>query len=546
MHHFLQKAVALLKASASNLTHPRSPTAQQHWPEVTKGTKQHQNALKHAEQLFGVGDYNAAAEVLEGAGKVRPRAWRILLQCYQRMHRFEDLCSTYESMPAEFQKEPTCRYLYVTAAANLQRSDVVERVVDDVLAEPDEPSAVEFLCKAFPIAAKLEPDRFDAVARCIVAHGAELAAKDFDAVLICAHHIQEKGSRENASHLEAVLKHSAADEKARAKLHIFKAQAHFLAGRYDRQLEAINDALAEQGIRPVSLIDAREPLTCENLKADIVGPPVHGPVVTILMPAYNSAETIGYALESLRCQTYRDLEVIVVDDASTDATAGIVAQVSASDRRIRLISLATNSGAFIARNVALAAARGEFVTNQDADDWAHPQKIAAAITELQRDNSIIATWVNHVRCSGAQGFRPLSSYIRPDASSLMFRRGPVMERMGWYDSVRAAGDGEFYFRMRRSFGPKSIRQLDRLLSFVSWSETSLSGGGDLRLDNDLGILGPARSAYTRSFGLWHETAEQLYMPFPLARRPFPAPQSLLPLGSVASQTADTPDTPRSP
>src|SRR5918994_1764075 len=120
MHHFLQKAVALLKASASNLTHPRSPTAQQHWPEVTKGTKQHQNALKHAEQLFGVGDYNAAAEVLEGAGKVRPRAWRILLQCYQRMHRFEDLCSTYESMPAEFQKEPTCRYLYVTAAANLQ------------------------------------------------------------------------------------------------------------------------------------------------------------------------------------------------------------------------------------------------------------------------------------------------------------------------------------------------------------------------------------------------------------------------------------------
>ena len=140
----------------------------------------------------------------------------------------------------------------------------------------------------------------------------------------------------------------------------------------------------------------------------------------------------------------------------------------------------------------------------------------------------MATWVEHVRCSRKRGFRALSGYFRPDASSLMFRRKPVMDRIGWYDSVRAAGDGEFHLRMERAFGRGSIRKIDKLLSFVSWSETSLSGGGVFQIDSDIGLFSPARSAYRRAFGLWHETTDRLYMPFPLERRPFPVPDNLLP------------------
>jgi glycosyltransferase involved in cell wall biosynthesis len=246
------------------------------------------------------------------------------------------------------------------------------------------------------------------------------------------------------------------------------------------------------------------------------------------MPAYNSEGTIGYALESLRKQTYQDIEVIIVDDASTDGTARIAAQFSELDPRFRVIDLKENSGAFVARNVGLAAAVGEYVTNQDADDWAHPQKIATAVGELQQNSSLVATWVEHVRCSSQRGFRALSGYIRPDASSLMFRREPVMHEIGWYDSVRAAGDGEFHLRMERSFGRHSIKQIEKLLSFVRWSDNSLSGGGVFGIDSDLGIFSPSRSSYRRSFGLWHETADHLYIPFPLQVRRFPAPEALRP------------------
>lgn len=312
------------------------------------------------------------------------------------------------------------------------------------------------------------------------------------------------------------------------KLDLYEGQVGFLEGQYERQLAAVNRLLESQGLYPIDLIDADFPFTCENLRAATVAAPVRGPLVSILMPAYNSAETIGYALESLRKQTYQDIEVIVVDDASSDDTASLVSAFSASDPRFRLVSLEKNSGAFVARNVALAAAMGDYVTNQDADDWAHPQKIASAVAELQRDSSIIATWVEHIRCSQQRGFRALSGYIRPDASSLMFRREPVLQKIGWYDSVRAAGDGEFHLRLERSFGRHSIRQISKILSFVRWSDTSLSGGGVFQIDSELGIFSPARSEYRRSFGLWHETAERLYMPFPLQVRPFPVPEVLRP------------------
>jgi hypothetical protein len=337
------------------------------------------------------------------------------------------------------------------------------------------------------------------------------------------------GAGSEAVLLEDSLRAMAVDRRRRMKLNILDAQIHFWNRRYDLQLAAVNKVLEGQGLGVVDLIDEKVPFSCGNLTvAGRVGMAATGPRVSILMPAYNSADTIGYALESLRQQTYRNIEVIVVDDASIDQTVQAVSRFSVVDPRFRLIILDRNSGTFIARNTALAAATGQYATNQDADDWAHPQKIATAVAELQRDKSLIATWVEHVRCSSEKGFRPLNGYLRPDASSLMFRRQPVIESIGWYDSVRAAGDGEFHLRMERNFGRRSIRQLGKLLSFVNWSEASLSGAGTFQIDSDLGLFSPVRSSYRRSFGQWHETAERLYMPFPLQKRPFPVPESLLP------------------
>jgi hypothetical protein len=436
-------------------------------------------------------------------------------------------------MPAEARRDFDCRHLYLLASANMKRFDVVEGVIRAVLKEPDSEDASAFLAKIYLFAENLSSTTGKTAVTRVLSHRASLAASHFDIILKCAHHLRSSGTVAEAHELEAVLRREARSDRNRSKIDILDAQIHFWSGRYDLQAEGINTVLARQGLDRVALKDARAPLSCDNLRAAVDATvPVRGPLVSILMPAYNCAQTLSYALESLRNQTYRDLEVIIADDSSDDETARIAAQCAEADPRFRVISLEQNSGAFVARNTALAAATGEFVTNQDADDWAHPQKIATAVAELQTNRSAVATWVEHIRCSRERGFRALNGYLRPDASSLMYRRRAVMERIGWYDSVRAAGDGEFHLRMERTFGRHSIVKIDKLLSFVNWSEATLSGGGVFAIDSELGLFSPVRSAYRRSFGLWHETTERLYMPFPLETRQFPAPDTLLPARTV--------------
>jgi teichuronic acid biosynthesis glycosyltransferase TuaG len=89
------------------------------------------------------------------------------------------------------------------------------------------------------------------------------------------------------------------------------------------------------------------------------------------MPAYNAAETIEASIDSVIGQTYKDWELIVVDDASTDQTASIVAKYKANDSRVKLLSLAQNGWLPNARNQGIAIATGEYLAFLDADDsWA--------------------------------------------------------------------------------------------------------------------------------------------------------------------------------
>jgi hypothetical protein len=85
------------------------------------------------------------------------------------------------------------------------------------------------------------------------------------------------------------------------KLDVYDGQIRFLERRYDLQLAAVNRLLARQALDSIDLIDSGSPFACENLKSiSSARPLVRGPRVSILMPAYNSEGTIGYALESLR------------------------------------------------------------------------------------------------------------------------------------------------------------------------------------------------------------------------------------------------------
>ena len=100
------------------------------------------------------------------------------------------------------------------------------------------------------------------------------------------------------------------------------------------------------------------------------------------MAAFNAEGTIEQAISSVLAQSWTNLELIVVDDGSSDATAERIEQIAGKDERVRLLRTKRRGGPYAARNQALAAARGEFITLHDADDWSHPQKIELQVCAL--------------------------------------------------------------------------------------------------------------------------------------------------------------------
>lgn len=104
--------------------------------------------------------------------------------------------------------------------------------------------------------------------------------------------------------------------------------------------------------------------------------------VSVVLPTFNRANTLGKAIQSVLSQTYENLELIVVDDGSTDNTEEVVR--SFSDRRIRYISLGRNKGAGVARNTGIDVARGEYIACQDDDSEWLPEKLEKQIKAFEK------------------------------------------------------------------------------------------------------------------------------------------------------------------
>jgi teichuronic acid biosynthesis glycosyltransferase TuaG len=107
------------------------------------------------------------------------------------------------------------------------------------------------------------------------------------------------------------------------------------------------------------------------------------PKVSILMPVRNGAGLLGAAIASVVAQEYRDWELLVIDDASSDDSARIAQDAAGSDARIIPIRLRENRGAAGARNAGLLQARGQFIAFLDADDRWMPEKLGLQIAFMQ-------------------------------------------------------------------------------------------------------------------------------------------------------------------
>ena len=113
------------------------------------------------------------------------------------------------------------------------------------------------------------------------------------------------------------------------------------------------------------------------------------PLVSVVMTAWNASPTIGRAIESVLTDHATDLECVVVDDGSTDATADLVAAIARRDPRVVLVALERNEGVSAARNAGLAAARGRWLAFLDADDRLLPGAIAALLATAERADALV-------------------------------------------------------------------------------------------------------------------------------------------------------------
>ena len=149
------------------------------------------------------------------------------------------------------------------------------------------------------------------------------------------------------------------------------------------------------------------------------------PTASIIVPAYNAADTLPETLDSLLAQSFRDFEIIIVDDGSTDATAD-VAYGYTLDPRVSIVSQA-NRGLAGARNSGIAAARGLYVGFCDADDLWAPGKLAAHVMHLDMNPDVGLSYSGSALVDGAG--RRLGLSQRPRllgvTAAHIFKRNPV-------------------------------------------------------------------------------------------------------------------------
>ena len=113
------------------------------------------------------------------------------------------------------------------------------------------------------------------------------------------------------------------------------------------------------------------------------------PNVSVVMPVFNGEAFVKEALESILNQSFKQFEIVVINDGSTDKTQEIVTRLASKDARIRLINHPKNSGLIPCLNEGLELAQGNYIARMDADDIAHPIRLQRQFEFLESNPQVI-------------------------------------------------------------------------------------------------------------------------------------------------------------
>jgi len=174
---------------------------------------------------------------------------------------------------------------------------------------------------------------------------------------------------------------------------------------------------------------------------------------SIVIPAYNAAPFLARCLESVFAQTLKPDEVIVVDDASSDNTASLAAELGA-----KVVSRKINGGLSAARNSGIQAASSEWIALLDADDVWLPEKLERQVACIRPEVVLIYTGIRFFDDNGTRGVVPavnpaialkMLRYRNPIPCTYLVRREALMRDGGYREDIRACEDWEMLVRLQR-------------------------------------------------------------------------------------------------
>jgi hypothetical protein len=201
-----------------------------------------------------------------------------------------------------------------------------------------------------------------------------------------------------------------------------------------------------------------------------------GPLVSIIMSAFEpDIALMEAAINSLNHQTHQNIEILVVDDASSPEKSTEIATLVYRFDKARLLRVPVNSGPYVGRNLAISQAKGSFIAIHDADDWAHPQLLEAQIDIFNDAPEIRVVSANHIRIDQA-------GHVQLERDFVIFGDGPmtsmfrssVFDEVGPFAEVRSRGDVEMRERLIVYYGKHAEYVLNLPLKFCFADSGTLS------------------------------------------------------------------------
>lgn len=220
------------------------------------------------------------------------------------------------------------------------------------------------------------------------------------------------------------------------------------------------------------------------------------PLVSVIIPAYNSARYLPEAIESVLRQTFTDLELLVIDDGSTDETAAVVSRYPAPVRYIRQ----ENGGVAVARNRGIQESRGRYVAFLDADDTWYPDKLKQQVESLQKqsecrlcysaftvvDSSLKALYVNRSDRSGtALEDLLLRGNIVGSICTVLMERSLYEQEGGFDPAFSQCADWDMWIRLARH---TEFLYIDTPLVTYRYHDSMMSRNARLLEDDSIRVL----------------------------------------------------------